>query len=64
MLFFPSGGKLKIHFRRTGKQLPEPLAALFRLPYAPARKNSGGAAPEKRSCSIDNSDTHAICPFQ
>ena len=39
----------------------------FRHPFPShgnARSSGGRQTPERHSCSIDNSDTHAICPFQ
>lgn len=56
MLFFPSGGKLKITCTPLENAVPHHAVK--------AEKNRSGAFAEKLSCSIDNSDTHALCTFQ
>lgn len=64
MLFFPCGGKLKIHFR-TAVPLPaSSLRASAPLHTGKGRKKDEVSFTEKHSCSIDNSDTHALCTSQ
>lgn len=56
MLFFLPGGKLKITCA--------PLENAVTHHAVKAEKNRLSAFTEKLSCSIVNSDTHALCTFQ
>lgn len=64
MLFFPCGGKLKIHFLALEKLREKGEPSTQFRPLENARYTCGKQARERYSCSINNSDTHAIYPFQ